>query len=31
MASGTNTSLLRDPFGHHVWATLTMIDACLPL
>jgi uncharacterized damage-inducible protein DinB len=31
MASGTNTSLLRDAFGHHVWATLTMIDACLPL
>lgn len=24
-------SLLRDGFGHHVWATLTLIDACLPL
>jgi uncharacterized damage-inducible protein DinB len=24
-------SLLRDGFGHHVWATLKMIDACLPL
>ena len=25
------TSLLADPFGHHVWATLRLIDACLPL
>ncbi|MES2209224.1 MAG: DinB family protein [Chloroflexota bacterium] len=25
------TSLLSDAFGHHVWATLTLIDACLPL
>ena len=24
-------SLLRDGFGHHVWATLRLIDACLPL
>ena len=24
-------SLLRDAFEHHVWATLTLIDACLPL
>lgn len=22
---------LRDAFGHHVWATLAMIDTCLPL
>ena len=27
----TPASLLRDAFGHHVWATLAMIDACLPL
>jgi uncharacterized damage-inducible protein DinB len=26
-----NTELLRDPFGHHVWATLRLIHACLPL
>lgn len=25
------TSLLADAFGHHVWATTTLIDACLPL
>jgi uncharacterized damage-inducible protein DinB len=34
MADATTTrpaSLLRDGFGHHVWATLVMIDACLPL
>ena len=24
-------SLLRDAFEHHVWATLRVIDACLPL
>ncbi len=24
-------SLLADAFGHHVWATLKLIDACLPL
>jgi len=23
--------LLEDAFAHHVWATLTLIDACLPL
>jgi uncharacterized damage-inducible protein DinB len=26
-----NGALLRDAFGHHVWATLRLIDACLPL
>ncbi len=26
-----NGSLLEDAFGHHVWATLRSIDACLPL
>jgi uncharacterized damage-inducible protein DinB len=26
-----NGSLLRDAFEHHVWATLRLIDACLPL
>jgi uncharacterized damage-inducible protein DinB len=25
------TSLLKDAFDHHVWATLTLIDTCLPL
>ena len=24
-------SLLADAFGHHVWATLQLLDACLPL
>lgn len=24
-------SLLADPFGHHVWATVRLIDACLAL
>jgi uncharacterized damage-inducible protein DinB len=24
-------SLLEDAFAHHVWATLRLIDACLPL
>jgi uncharacterized damage-inducible protein DinB len=24
-------SLLRDAFGHHVWATLRLLDACLTL
>jgi uncharacterized damage-inducible protein DinB len=23
--------LLADPFAHHVWATLRLLDACLPL
>ena len=26
-----STSLLRDAFGHHVWATLQLLDACLAL
>ena len=26
-----NGSLLRDAFGHHVWATLRLIDACRSL
>ena len=26
-----NTSLLDDAFAHHVWATVRLIDACLPL
>jgi len=26
-----STSLLHDAFAHHVWATLRLIDACLPL
>ena len=26
-----STSLLRDAFDHHVWATLRIIDSCLPL
>jgi uncharacterized damage-inducible protein DinB len=26
-----NTSLLEDAFGHHVWATQRVIDACLAL
>ncbi|MEO5940140.1 MAG: DinB family protein [Candidatus Limnocylindrales bacterium] len=25
------TSLLADAFGHHVWATLRLLDACIPL
>lgn len=25
------TSLLADAFGHHIWATIQLIDACLPL
>ena len=24
-------SLLADPFGHHAWATLRLLDACIPL
>src|SRR5512144_1832180 len=24
-------SLLADAFGHHVWATLQLLDACTPL
>jgi uncharacterized damage-inducible protein DinB len=24
-------SVLEDAFGHHVWATLRVVDACLPL
>jgi uncharacterized damage-inducible protein DinB len=26
-----NGSLMADAFGHHVWATLRLIDACAPL
>ncbi len=26
-----NRSLLRDPFAHHVWATLRLVDTCLSL
>lgn len=26
-----NGSLLKDAFGHHVWATMTLIDSCLEL
>jgi len=26
-----NGSLLKDAFGHHVWATVTLIDACIGL
>ena len=26
-----SSSLLSDAFGHHVWATLRLIDTCLPL
>ena len=26
-----STSLLQDAFGHHVWATLTLLDVCLEL
>ncbi len=26
-----STSLLADAFGHHCWATIGLIDACLPL
>ena len=26
-----NKSLLGDAFGHHVWATIRLIDACLPV
>ena len=26
-----NGSLLKDAFGHHVWATVTLIDTCLEL
>jgi len=26
-----SSSLLEDAFGHHVWATLRLIDVCLPL
>jgi uncharacterized damage-inducible protein DinB len=31
MVSGMSTSLLADAFGHHCWATIRLIDACLPL
>ena len=24
-------SLLEDAFAHHVWATMRLIDACIPL
>ena len=30
-APGVTTSLLRDAFGHHVWATLRLIDSCREL
>jgi uncharacterized damage-inducible protein DinB len=26
-----NRTLLGDAFGHHAWATIVLIDACLPL
>jgi uncharacterized damage-inducible protein DinB len=26
-----SSSLLQDAFGHHVWATLRLIDVCVPL
>jgi uncharacterized damage-inducible protein DinB len=26
-----NGSMLQDAFGHHVWATLTLLDTCLAL
>jgi uncharacterized damage-inducible protein DinB len=26
-----SSSLLEDAFAHHVWATLRLVDACLPL
>lgn len=26
-----STPVLRDAFGHHVWATLRLIEACAPL
>lgn len=26
-----NGSMLKDAFGHHVWATVTLIDVCLEL
>jgi len=26
-----SSSLLEDAFGHHVWATLRLLDVCLPL
>jgi uncharacterized damage-inducible protein DinB len=31
MVRGMSRSLLADAFAHHVWATLRVIDACLPL
>jgi uncharacterized damage-inducible protein DinB len=31
MQTKMNTTLLRDPFGHHVWATLRLLEACLAL
>jgi len=31
MASEARMSPLGDAFGHHVWATIGLIDACLPL
>jgi uncharacterized damage-inducible protein DinB len=31
MAITPNGVVLRDAFGHHVWATLALIDACAPL
>jgi uncharacterized damage-inducible protein DinB len=31
MVSGMSRSVLADAFAHHVWATLRVLDACLPL
>jgi uncharacterized damage-inducible protein DinB len=31
MTESTSLSPLRDAFGHHVWATIAMLDACSPL
>jgi len=31
MPTDPNGVVLRDAFGHHVWATLTLIDACAAL
>jgi uncharacterized damage-inducible protein DinB len=31
MVGGMSRSLLGDAFGHHVWATLRLVDTCLAL
>jgi uncharacterized damage-inducible protein DinB len=31
MVAGMSRSLLADAFGHHAWATLRLVDACLAL